>query len=251
MKRLNLYLITMLLVAIPMLQSCDDDGEYEVRPVVMATVHLDSGNAYYLELDNGKKLWPEATEIPWYKPVDGQRTWANFTVLNDETPEDGFDHDVKVNFLFNVLTKNVEELTAENEEEIGDDPAYIEEMWIGGNYLNMQFVINVPVNELHRVSLVENTIDNEPLIDDEGYVCLEYRYNRADQVYNAPRRSYVSYNLGEYGPLRLADNAAIKGLKVKINSIANGERVIVFDYTKDNNEKAVSLDSEVVNEGAR
>lgn len=252
MKKLNLYLITMLMLAIPVLQSCDDDDDYSLGKFVfrMATVHVEGGNTYYLEIDNGQKLWPAATDIPWYKPVDGQRVWADFTLLSDEIPNTEFDHAIKVNYLFNVLTKTVDELTAENEEEYGNDPAYIEDMWIGGNYLNMQFVVNIPVNELHRVSLVNNTADEAPLIDEEGYICLEYRYNRAEEVYNAPRRSYVSFNLGEYGPLRLTDNA-IKGLKVKINSIANGEKDIVFEYNKDNKEKAVKLGNDVVNEGTK
>lgn len=251
MKKLSLYLITMMLIAIPMLQSCDDDGyslgDFTVR---MATIHIVNGDTYYLEIDNGQKLWPAATGIPWYKPVDGQRVWADYTLLSDEIPETEYAHAIKVNYLFNVLTKTVDELTAENEEEIGNDPAYIEDMWIGGNYLNVQFLINIPVNELHRVSLVENTLTGDPLIDEEGYIHLEYRFNKADDVYSNVRRSYVSFNLGEYGPQRLTDNA-IKGLKVKINSIKNGEKDIVFEYTKDNTEKAVTLGNDVVNEGTK
>ncbi|NDV84867.1 NigD-like protein [Bacteroides sp. 51] len=249
MKKLNLYLITMIMIAIPMLQSCDDDG-YPLDGFVfrMATVRVESGNTYYLEIDNGQKLWPAATAIPWYKPVDGQRVWADYTLLSDEIPNTEFAHAIKVNYLYNVLTKAVEDLTAENEEEIANDPAYIEDMWIGANYLNIQFVINIPINELHRVSLVENTLNEAPLIDEEGYICLEYRFNRADDVYTNVRRSYVSFNLGEYGPQRLADDA-VKGLKVKINSIKNGEKDIVFEYKKDNTEKAVQLGNDVVNEG--
>jgi len=241
----------MLMIAIPALQSCDDDGyslgDFVVR---MATVHVEAGNTYYLQIDNGKKLWPAATEIPWYKPVDGQRVWADYTLLSDQIPNTEFDHAIKVNYLFNVLTKTIDDLTAENEEEIGNDPANIRDMWIGGNYLNMEILLPIPVNELHRVSLVKNTLNEGLLIDEEGYVHLEYRLNRAEDVYNVGKFSYVSFNLGEYGPMRLTDNA-IKGIKVKINSIVNGEKELVFDYKADKEEKLVRLTNEVVNEGTK
>lgn len=249
MKKLNLYLITIIMLAIPMLQSCDDDG-YSLDGFVfrMATMRVENGDTYYLEIDNGQKLWPAATKIPWYKPVDGQRVWADFTLLSDAIPNTDFDHAIRVNYLFNVLTKTVEELTADNEEEIGNDPAYIEDIWVSGNYLNVLFAIHIPVRGLHRVSLVENTLNEAPLIDEDRYICLEYRFNKADDVYTNARFSYVSFNLGGYGPRQLADNT-IKGLKVKVNSSVSGEKEYVFNYVKNNTEKSTSLDSDIVNEG--
>lgn len=249
MKKLNLYLLAIMMMTIPVLQSCDDDGyslgDFVVR---MATVRVTDGNSYYLEIDNGKTLWPAATDIPWYKPVDGQRTLANYTLLSDNFQ--GYDHAVKVNYLSNVLTKPVETLTAENEEEYGNDPAYIEQMWVGGNYLNVQFVFNVPYGEAHRVSLVRNTTGEDNLIDDEGYVHLEYRYNNQDDMSGYRRRSFVSFNLGEYGPQTEAQ-IYVKGIKVKINSIVNGEKEIVFDYESAEGERTLNYTSDVVNEGTR
>ena len=249
MKKLNLYLLAMIMIAIPVLQSCDDDDGYSLGnfTVRMATVHVISDNTYYLEIDNGKTLWPAATDIPWYKPVDGQRALANYTLLSDNF--EGYDHAIKVNYLSNVLTKTIEELTAENENEYGNDPAYIEDMWIGGNYLNVQFVFSIPYENPHRVSLVKN-MTKEPLIDDEGYLLLEYRYNNQDDVSNYGRRSFVSFNLGEYAPGTNTD-LVIKGIKVKINSIKNGERDIVFDYNSTDAEKSLNYTSDVVNEGTR
>ena len=250
MKKQNIYLITMMMMAMSMLQSCNDDGyslgDFVVR---MATVHVENGNMY-LQTDNGQKLWPGATAIPWYKPVDGQRVWADYTILSDEISGTEYAHAIKVNYLYNVLTKTVDELTADNEESIGNDPAYIEEMWIGGNCLNVQFVIQRPVNEPHRVSLVENTLDDTPIVDEDGYICLEYRFNEADDVYNNTlRRSFVSFHLGEYGPLQSADKT-IKGLKLKINSIKNGEKVVTLDYaTSINADKQTKIGEDVVNEG--
>lgn len=249
MKKLNFYLLSMIIMTVPVLQSCDHNDGYSLGDFVvrMATVRMTDGNAYYLEIDNGKILWPAATAIPWYKPVDGQRTLANYTLLSDRF--DGYDHAIKVNYLSNVLTKSVEELTEENEEEFGNDPAYIENMWIGANYLNVQFVFNIPNAKPHRVSLVRNMAE-EALIDDEGYFRLEYRYNNQDDVSDYKRRSLVSFNLGEYGPQSITQQLK-KGLKVKINSVVNGEREIVFEYYQANEERNLNDMSDVVNEGIK
>ena len=38
---------------------------------------------------------------------------------------EGYDHAVKVEHNYNVLTKQVEDLTAENESEFGNDPVWV------------------------------------------------------------------------------------------------------------------------------
>ena len=51
-------------------------------------------------------------------------------------------------------------MTAENEEEFGNDPIliYQGDMWLGGKFLNIIFRQNLPRSEKHRISLVENKI---------------------------------------------------------------------------------------------
>lgn len=246
MKKITFYLLALLVVATPMLQSCDNDG-YSLGnfSVTMSTVRTEGGDAYSLEMDNGKRLWVAASDIPWYKPIDGQRTIANITLLSGKYYE--YDHMVKVNYLSDVLTKKVEELTEENEEEFGNSPVYIEDMWVGGNYLNIRQVFPIPYKELHLVSLVRNTTLEYP---EDGYVHLEYRYNEQEASEDYARRGYISFNLGEFGPAYFA-NITVKGIKVKINSIKNGEKELVFNYSTDQTEKALTLDNDVVNDGVR
>lgn len=246
MKRLNLYLSAIALMGVFMLQACDDDNSLGKFYVRMATVHAIGGSSYYLETDNGKTLWPSATAIPQYKPVDGQRVIADYTPLG--TLQE-YDEAIRVNYLYNVLTKQVEELTAENEEVFGNDPARIRAMWIGGNYLNIQFEFNVPYQKAHRVSLVWNTTTDKPLIDDEGYINLEYRYNNQADISPYVRRSFVSYNLLEYGP-NSTTLEGVAGLKVKINTAADGEKDIVFNYINTADvERTIDYSTDVVNEG--
>lgn len=101
---------------------------------------------------------PVATSIPWFKPVDGERVVSFFNPLADMSDEKGVQ--VKMEGIQEVLTKEVEEMTAENEEEFGNDPIliYQGDMWLGGKFLNIIFRQNLPRSEKHRISLVENKI---------------------------------------------------------------------------------------------
>lgn len=62
---------------------------------------------------------------------------------------EGYDHGVKVECNYDVLTKQIEDLTADNEAEIGNDPVlvYKDMMWIGGGYLNIIFRQCLPAKE--------------------------------------------------------------------------------------------------------
>jgi len=225
MKKIDLYLLAILMMMIPVLQSCDDDDDYPDNYIRrIATVKVIDGNNYYLQADNGRTLFPVSTRIPWYKPVEGQRVIADYTQLNDNEGE--YDYDIHVYFLRNILTKNVEVLTEENEEEIGDTPVRVYDMWISGNYLNVYFDFRLPANSLHRVSLVENSLVEAP---DDEYIHLEYRYNDYNDVTPYVRYAMVSFNLGEeYGKDAAAEG--YKGIKVRINSAVNGEKELKFDF---------------------
>lgn len=207
------------------MQSCLDDEGYDLGNFMqrMATVKVINGNDYYLVDDEGTTYYPGASQIPNYIPVDGKRVWADITLLADNYA--GYDHAIRVNYLYDVLTKQVEELTAENEAEYGDDGVYIYDMWVGANYLNVYFGYYPPAYKAALVSLVKNTTVENP---DDGYIYLEYRYNDHDDVTsNIEHYSRVSFNLGEYAP---SVATSYKGLKIRINSAVNGERILTYDF---------------------
>ncbi|NDV59337.1 NigD-like protein [Bacteroides sp. 519] len=241
MKKLSLYLLAVLFAIVTpfTLQSCDDDDDiyFIVR---MATVNVISGDTFSLETDNGEKLWiATPTNVYWYKPVTGQRVLVKYTILSDEYQ--GYDHMISLDYISDVLTKSVEELTEENEEEYANDAVHIEDMWIGGNYFNVQFRFCLPNHYKHRVSLVENTTAENP---DDGYIHLEYRYNTYDDVTNVWARSLVSFNLGDYAPAEASTE--YKGIKVTINSAVNGTKTYSFDFKENADNKRIE-DSEEIN----
>ena len=237
MKKFNWLLVMLLLALVPALQSCDDDG-YSIGDIGWdwATVRATGGGGYYLEGDRWGMIDPVASSIPWYKPVDGERVVAFFNPLADTDKG----AQVKIEGIQEVLTKEVEDMTAENEEEFGNDPIviYQGDMWLGGKFLNIIFHQYLPRSEKHRISLVQNKIEPEAPetpealnVDEDGYIHLELRYNTYDDVTGYRGWGRVSYNLEEFYPTaKDAAETEYKGFKVTINSEENGEgRVIVLD----------------------
>lgn len=221
MRKLNWLFAAILLAMIPALQACDDGDGYSIgdQGRDWATVRTLGGDAFYLEGDTwGSMLL--LSPVWNYKPIDGQRVVVRFNPLYDDY--EGYDLAIRLDRMREVLTKSVEELTAENEKEFGNDPVAIwqNDMWISGGYLNVVFQQNLPNHEKHLVSLVRNTTVEHPA---DGYIHLEYRYNTYGDLSGFWQDGVVSFSLKSLGI-----DEQTKGIKVKINSHENGEVELTF-----------------------
>lgn len=234
MKRVHWFVLMLCLVLSPVFQSCDDDEGYSIGQFTVplwATVRVENGSFYF-----DSDLW--GTLLPFntgsYVPVDGQRVLASFSPLYDDYQ--GYDHAVQIYQLWNVLTKQVDTLTAETDEEFGNDPVtiYQGDITISGGYMNIIFLQNLPAKEKHRISLVRPEDDAE-LYGEDGYVHLELRYNDYDDVTGYGAWGLVSYNLSS---LNITDET--KGIKLKLNSSVNGEVEVAFDFASSNEEYSES-----------
>lgn len=176
-------------------------------------------------------LWPAATSIPWYAPIDGQRVIVVFNPLSDDFQ--GYDCAVKVEGIREVLTKQIEQLIPENEEDFGNDPIAIikDYMWISGGFLNVVFKQDRPLEVKHRISLV---YADSLVPDEEGYVHLELRYNTYDDVTGVWASGAVSFNLNA-----IEKTSGLKGIKVKVTSAENGEIEIPFELLSSSVPEAV------------
>ena len=227
MKRFNLILLTVLFTTLPILQSCNNNDGYSIGDLGRdwVTVNVNDDDNYTFTGDNWGTMLPIASSVPWYKPKEGQRAVVYFNPLYDDYQ--GYDVAIKIEAIRNILTKSVGELTDKNEEEIGNDPVYIYKdggMWVNGGYLNIVFRYDIPVNgNKHLVNLVKNTTVTP---EDDGYIHLEYRHNTHDDVSGNGYRweGAVSFDLSS-----LDITPQTKGIKVKINSTANGDVVVTLD----------------------
>ncbi|WP_025069501.1 hypothetical protein [Bacteroides propionicifaciens] len=188
----RIILSCLVIMSVSSLQSCNDDG-YSLGDFYLSYATVKRGtNTYYLQLDSGDKLWVAAGYLG-YNGVDGQRVIADYTILSDKQGE--FAHYVKVNNLWNILTKNIEKVeTEKQDEEFGNNKLFgINEMWFGGGYININFSFFLPqVNRQHRISLVENLLNDQ--YSDDGYLYLELRYNSYNNESDYVGKDMVSFN---------------------------------------------------------
>jgi hypothetical protein len=176
------------------LWGCEEDDGYSLGDYWITTATIEKGDVspYIIVTDNGTRLFPSATAIPWFETRDQQRVWINYTILGDATGE--FDHYVKVNNLAEILTKGVLQLTPENADSIGNDPVRINNYWFAGDFLTIQFAYGGG-ETIHYINLVQD-VDNP--VDEQGRPILLFRHNRNDDPANYELFGTVSINLYDF-----------------------------------------------------
>lgn len=179
MKTENIILHSLMFISLLIVTyACSDSDGYSLNNfrVSIATVVPEGHSRYSLTLDNGEKLWPAATQV-YYSPKIDQRVIVNYTLLSDKM--NGYDHYIRVNDIWNVLTKPIIELTEEIADSIGNDPVKINGFWIGDNYLNASFAFNYGGVKPHAINMVQNMMVKDGSKD---ILELEFRHNS----YNSP-----------------------------------------------------------------
>ncbi len=190
MKR-NLLLL-LLLPALAFV-SCDDDDDYSLDKywIGLATVENPDNEAnFYIKLDNNELLWIAANNFYNYRPHTGQRILADYTILNDKPEGSGYDHDVKLNDAYNILTKGIIQVTPSMQDSIGNDPIDVRDIWVGSDYLNIKFSYRGQ-DRKHMLNLVS---DSSKVYTD-GKVHLEFRHNAHQDSPTYVSSGLVSFNL--------------------------------------------------------
>lgn len=193
MKSISKFLI--LLLVVPFFGACDldDDDDYVVHNyyVDIATVqNPDSLSTFFFKLDNDKLMWTAATTLHNYRPRDGQRIVAYYSILSDKRATGLYDYDVRLNNVYPVLTKGIFQITPSKQDSIGNDSISISEIWMGSDYLNVEFHY-LGYNQIHFINLVYDASK----VYTDGKTHLEFRHNANDDSPNYYRRGIVSFNL--------------------------------------------------------
>ncbi len=175
-----------------LMSGCIDDDKYAGKHrVSIATVeNADSTNVFFLRLDNDTLLWTAESNFNNYKPKTGQRVIANYTLLSDKRATGLYDYDVKLNDVYEVLTKGIFQITPDKQDSIGHDSIYVSEMWIGSKYLNIEFLYQ-GYNKTHFINLVADTAKT---YDDEK-IHLEFRHNANNDYPMYNRWGIVSFDI--------------------------------------------------------
>lgn len=206
--------------------SCDDDGyslgDFTVALATVKPIDAQAGS-YYLILDNGTTLWPAASAVN-YKPKDKQRVIVDYTLLSDQIGE--YDHYAKINALREILTKEIVDLTSQNEEEIGNDPVKILDLWTGDNYLNIHFGYNVGGSTIHTINLVQNKLDQNAETETQDPLILEFRHNMNGDTEKYGVKQYAAFDLR---PFQIAGQNSIN-IVIKVKDFQGQEKEFPITY---------------------
>jgi len=227
----------LLFLLIPFFVACmdDNDSPNENYHVDIATViNPDSSSSFVFQLDNDKLMWAPATGSSSYIPKDGQRIVAYYTILTDNSLDSLYDYKVQLNDAYNVLTKGIFAIKPAQQDSIGNDSISIKNIWVGSDYLNVEFVY--PGNDkIHYINLVSDASK----VYTDGKTHLEFRHNANDDSPVSYREGIVSFNLKSLKP---ASGAAAIKLVIHVN-IPNqtDEKTYEFKYPDFNVETTHAL----------
>lgn len=172
--------LTVLGFALVMLTSCFDDMDYMPDDywVDIATVeNPDSSNVFFFRLDNETLMWTASSNVLNYRPADGQRIVANYSILADKRQTGLYDYDVRLNDVYEVLTKGIFPITPETQDSIGDDSIHIRDLWVGSKFLNVEFIYQ-GFNKTHYINLVYDSLKTYT----DNKIHLEFRHNANDDL---------------------------------------------------------------------
>ncbi|MDR0661284.1 MAG: NigD-like protein [Prevotellaceae bacterium] len=225
------YFLPLALVGTLFLTSCNDDDGYSLDKfwVSVGTVQNgDNSSYFFLDLDNGKRLWTVATNLPYYRPAIGQRVIADYTILSDREEASSYDHDVKLNDVCPILTKDIVNITSENDEELGNDPVKITDIWVGGDHLNVEFVF-AGYSKVHFINLGLDEANDY----NDGKVHLELRHNAYGD-----RPAYNMWGIASFRLKSLQEDGVESiAIIVHVNEYGTGEEK-TYELTYDFNSQA-------------
>ncbi len=191
MKTLKAFSVIALSVFMLACSSNDDDYSLDKFWVDIVTVeNPNNKDAFFMRRDDNKLLWTAASSFYNFRPVDGQRLVANYTILWDKTATGLYDYDVKLNDAYKVLTKGIFNLTPATADSIGNNPIRINRMWVGSHFLNVEFVY-MGYEKIHFINLVND--DSKTYTD--GKTHLEFRHNANNDMQYYTRMGLVSFDL--------------------------------------------------------
>ncbi len=183
--------VVMAVVALLALTSCSDDyTEPTVYYSARATVTSEEGEVLTLRTDGGNVL-TVVSDYSGYTPETDQRTMITYSIENGDNNY----YNADLHGVYNLLTKDVVKITAENEAQFGDDPVHLYAAWCAGGYLNVNFGFNTSGSVIHYVNLAENTLVQHP---EDGKIYLEFRHNAMGDNEKYGKRGTACFDLAKY-----------------------------------------------------
>lgn len=190
MKKLLTGIIVLFLII-----SCnnDDVNSNDKNWQAIATVENPTlSTEFNFRLDNGDLMHTNTAGLLGYKPKDGQRIIANYSFI--ETPSAATIYtvarEVKLNDVYEILTKGIFKIKPAQQDSIGNDEIEIKSIWVGSDYLNVEFVY-LGYNKNHFITLVAD--DAKTYTDNKTH--LEFRHNANGDYPSSSKWGMASFDL--------------------------------------------------------
>lgn len=244
MKMKKIFLL-LLLPALAFI-SCSDDDDYSLDKywIGLATVENPDNEPYfYLRMDNNELMWVAANAYFNYRPRTGQRILADYTILNDQPESSGYDHDIRLNDAYNILTKGIVTINTSQQDSIGNNSIDVRDIWVGGDFLNIEFHY-LGNNQRHMLNLVNDTAK----IYTDGKTHLEFRHNAFNDAQNYAVRGLVSFDLRSLRNVPLVNN----GIELVIHALERDGQTHTYELTyrfDGNNSETKEYDREYFSSG--
>jgi hypothetical protein len=129
---------------------------------------------------------------------EDKRVMMKYSVNEDGQETDEYDYLVDIYSIQEVRLKDIVELNAENRDTIGEDQIYIHDVWVSGDFLNVDFAF-YGNGEIHYINVVK---DPEEQTGDASKIFLEIRHDGRDDPMKESFRGIMSFRLE---PLQLPD----------------------------------------------
>lgn len=186
-------MIVIICLAVFLISCTDKEDTYVDNSIVsVATVeNPENLNNFYLILDNNERLYISVSDLKYYRPKDGQRIIAKYKILSSpRADESTYKHGIQLLDSYEILTKDIYRIKPEEQDSIGNDRINVRGLWIGNNFLNVEF--DYPGNNRsHSINLVFDSLRN----DTDGKIHLEFRHNANGDYPSYSKWGIVSFRL--------------------------------------------------------
>ena len=202
-----------LLFLLPFFIGCEDneyEGSYNQYVVDIGTVsNPNLSPTFSILLDNNKLLKVTETADQTFIPADGQRIIATYTLLSVTKVDTTYIRKIRLNDAYSVLTKGIFKITPATQDSIGHDSITIRDMWIGNDFLNIEFSY-LGNDKTHFINLVSDASKTYT----DGKVHFEFRHNANGDTPNYYSKGIVSFNLKS---LQTGVSATVLNLLIHVN----------------------------------
>lgn len=219
--------IFLLAILIPVFIACNKEQEDVEQTVVrMGTIENPTQSTnFYLNQDDSTRVWILSSEQKYYRPKNKQRVLMEYVILTNKPTGSEYQHDVNLKDVYEILTKGIFNITPATQDSIGNDPVVVSDMWITGDYLNVEFVYP-GYSKTHYINLVYDTAKVDDYTDDK--VHLEFRHNANDDYPSLNISGIVSFDISS---LRVAgENSVDFVVHTKEFDYSSTDRTYSFTY---------------------